>query len=156
MLGFQKLNVNPKVRKTGDCVTRALSKVMRIDYNQVVLDLAKLQVETGYDSHSKQCYELYLKQHGWIKHKQPRYAEDGTKYLVGDIYKLLYPYERAIISCAHHLTCKDSMDIIDTWDCRRKTIGNYYTHPDDNPYETPMPKTHEVKACEPKRRVRIG
>lgn len=130
MVGFNKYNANPKGRKTGDCVIRAISRATGKHYNDVVMDLAQMQIQTGYDDASKECYDKYLKEQGWIKHKQPRY-EDGTKYLVGDIYRLTQPYQRVIITMAGHMTVKDG-EIQDTWDCRRKTISNYYTHPDDD------------------------
>ena len=131
MIGFKRENLNPKGRKTTDCVIRAITAATKKDYNEVLMDLAKLQVETAYDMSDKRCYEKYLVSLGWIKHKQPRKI-DGTKYRVGEINKLVYPGQRAIISMAGHLSVKVDQDIIDTWDCRRKTIGYYYTHPEDN------------------------
>jgi len=130
MISFKNFNVNPKNRKTTDCVIRAIATATRQEYDKVVLDLAQMQIKTGYDMSDKKCYEKYLISLGWVKHKQPRKI-DGSKYLVGEIDDLVYPHQTAIISLAHHLTVKDFYDIVDIWDCRHKTIGNYYTLIDD-------------------------
>jgi len=137
MVGFMKHNANPKGKRTGDCVIRAITVATGIPYSQVVTELTKIHLETGHDSHSKQAYEKYLISLGWIKHKQP-VKLDGSKYKVGEINLLIRPYERAIISMANHLSVKLGTNVYDTWDCRKKTIGNYFTHPKDSPYSPPI------------------
>jgi hypothetical protein len=130
---FEHLNLNPRGRKTADCVIRALAAVTGGSYKDVLLELANIQIETGHDMSTKYGYERFLTSRGWVKHKQPRKI-DGSKYLVGEIGNLVRPYERVIITMVHHMTVKMNQSIYDIWDCRRKTIGNYYTHPDDMPY----------------------
>ena len=41
-------NANPKKKLTTDCVIRALSTAMEKPYQEVVMELAQLQCETGY------------------------------------------------------------------------------------------------------------
>jgi len=130
MVGFKNENINPRKRKTTDCVIRAITTATSMEYSQVLLGLADIHIKTGYHMSDKKNYEKFLNNLGWIKHKQPRKL-DGTKYLVGEINQLVRPNQRAIISLAGHLTAKIENEIIDTWDCRHKTIGNYYTHPKD-------------------------
>ena len=74
----------------------------------------------------KKNYEKYLEQLGWVKMKQPR-KSDNTKYLVGEIDEVT-THSSVIISCAHHLTCRINDEIVDIWDCRGKTIGNYWIY----------------------------
>lgn len=126
MIGFELRNVNPKNKKTGDCVIRALTTATEQPYEVVRDELFELMKKTGYSMNSKQNYEKYLKQKGWVKHKQPRRPE-GTKYKVAEIDEFIAPYERAVISIANHLTATENGKIIDLWDCRRKTILNFYT-----------------------------
>jgi hypothetical protein len=57
--------------------------------------------------------------------KQPR-EYDGTKYLVGEVDRLIKSTDTVIIRCAHHLTVVKNNTLYDLWDCRYKTIGNYY------------------------------
>lgn len=119
-------NINPKGKKTGDCVIRALTVASGIDYHQVSDELYELSKKTGHTMFSKQTYEKWLAANGFIKHKQPR-KPNGTKYTVGEIKELVGENTSAVVSVANHLTTFDGGALIDTWDCRSKTIGNYYT-----------------------------
>lgn len=120
-------NINPKGKKTADCVIRAISKASGKDYWQVAEDLFKLQKKTGYMLNEKRCYEKLLDDYGFIKKAQPRKL-DNTKYLVGEIDKLveIRKPKSVVISMASHLTCYINNEIVDLWDCRYKTIGNYW------------------------------
>lgn len=128
MLHYLEKNVNPKHRKTGDCSTRALVSTLGIEYNEAL----KLQMEESlksyYDPTSKQVMERVLKRYGYIKMPQPRKA-DGKKYLVHELDKIVSKNIRAngvLVTVAHHHTCVKNDDVIDIWDCRNKTISNYY------------------------------
>ena len=124
MLLYKEENLNFKNKKTTDCVIRAISKAEGKDYKEVAQGLFDCFIKTGYAMNDKKCYEKYLEQLGWQKKKQPR-KRDNTKYLVGEAN--LIGFDRImILSCAHHLTCKVGNAIVDIWDCRRKTIGNYW------------------------------
>lgn len=126
MAGFVNINVNPKNKKTGDCVIRALTSASGKGYYQVSDELYELSKKTGHMLNSKQTYEKWLDANGFVKHKQPR-KPDGTKYTVREIKELVGDLEQAVVSMANHLTSYEHGRIVDTWDCRRKTIGNYYT-----------------------------
>lgn len=76
---FHFHNANPRNRITGDCRIRAISVACEVPYNQVVMDLAKIQCETGYDQCCGQGIDILMKQYGWEKQKQPR-KWDNTKY----------------------------------------------------------------------------
>lgn len=140
MVDYCKINVNPKNRKTGDCVIRALTVAIhdenggdiKKEYKQVLTELYMIALKTGYMVNSKQAYEKFLENHGFIKYKQPRKA-DNTKYKVGEINKAIkfncsptYTENSVcVISCANHLTVYTNV-LIDIWDCRNKSIGNYW------------------------------
>lgn len=127
MVDFKNKNVNPKNRKTGDCVVRALSIATGNDYVSVYQELFDISLKTGYILNEKRVEDKLLERYGFIKHKQPR-KYDGTKYTIGEIDKLVdCDNNVVVIRCAHHLTVVQSGKIIDTWDCRNKCISNYYT-----------------------------
>lgn len=128
MLSYKELNVNPKQRKTGDCSTRALVSVLGMNYDEVL----KLQVEEAlkcyYDITSKQVIERVLKRFGYVKMQQPR-KRDNTKYKVSELDEITTPEERErgiLVTVANHHTCIKENEIIDTWNCGRKSVGNYY------------------------------
>lgn len=141
LVDFKNLNVNPYKRKTCDCVVRALTVAINVDceysmneaYKKVLMELVNISLKTGYMINDKHTFDIFLTNHGFIKYKQPR-KPDNKKYLVGEIdtvlrnvlYKEYDIYKSVcVISCANHLTVYTNI-IMDTWDCRRKTIGNIW------------------------------
>ena len=125
MINFEKRNVNPKNRKTGDCVIRALTVATGKDYNEIYKELFDISLKTGYILNEKRVEDKLLEKYGFIKHKQPRKV-DGSKFTIGEIDKLVNNGV-VVIRCAHHLTAVLDGCLIDTWDCRCKCISNYYT-----------------------------
>lgn len=128
MIDFANINLNPKHRKTGDCSTRALCGTLNIPYKEAL----KLQFEESlkcfYDPTSKQVIERVLKRFGWVKMKQPR-KEDNTKYKVGEMDEILTPEQMkqgVLVTVANHHTCINNGCVCDIWDCRNKSVGNYY------------------------------
>ena len=57
MIEFNKVNVNPKGRKTGDCSTRALVGTLGISYEDALKLQMKYALKTYYDPTSKQVME---------------------------------------------------------------------------------------------------
>lgn len=130
---FHYYNANPKNKITGDCWCRAICTALEIPYNQVVMEMAELHCKTG-----KDCpIDDYLKSKGWIKHKQPRKA-DNTKYTGKEFCQKL---NSDIMSIGikvianiggHHIVCikEDEVEglykIHDIWNSTEKCIGNYW------------------------------
>lgn len=144
---FHYHNANPKSKITSDCVIRAISTALEIDYNTVVRELAELQIKTGYDDGDAKCYGKYLESKGWYKHKQPR-SVDGGKLTGHSFCNYISCNKRkdyGNILChigGHHIvaiipTCSgdgynDRFKVCDIWDSTGKCIGNYWTkHQED-------------------------
>lgn len=128
MIDFQYVNVNPKGRKTGDCSTRALVGVIGITYEQALKMQCQEAIKSCYGITDKQVIERVLKKFGFIKMKQPR-KEDGKKYTVGELDEILTKRqieEGVLVTVARHHTCIKNGCVQDIWDCRGKTVGNYY------------------------------
>lgn len=123
MARFVYYNANPKGRKTEDCVVRALTFALQLPYEEVLTELFETQLKSGYCLLGKHCYERVLAAHGFVKMKQPKHS-DGRKYLVREID--LLTSKRCVVSMANHLTAAEGGFIYDLFDCRYKTIGNYY------------------------------
>ena len=124
---FHYYNANPKNRITGDCRIRAISVACEVPYNQVVMDLAKIQCETGYDQCCNQGIDILLKQYGWIKHKQPR-KPDNTKYTGAEFCERARKYENYIANIGgHHIVAIVGGKVWDIWDSTSGCIGNYWT-----------------------------
>lgn len=124
---FHYHNANPKNRITGDCRVRAISVGCDKSYNEVVMDLAKIQCDTGYDQTTNQGIAILLKQYGWIKHRMPVH-NDNTKYTLLEFIQEK-PKGTYIVSMAHHITLVKDGKCWDIWDCVRYggKIGNYWS-----------------------------
>lgn len=133
---FKYHNANPKNRITGDCVTRALCTALGIGYNDCVMEQAEIQCKTGYDNATPQGIDYYLKTKGWIKHSQPRKA-DNTKYTGKEWCKELnhsiWFIGKTVVANVggHHTVCiKQDVDglfkVHDHWDSTNGCIGNYW------------------------------
>ena len=83
---FHYFNANPKNRITTDCVVRAICLATQKSYATVVMDLAKLQCETGYDDGDKPLIDRYLQMQGFLKQKQPK-KPNGKSILVESFAK---------------------------------------------------------------------
>ena len=128
MVGYIKHNVNPKGRLTGDCTTRALVSCLGISYLDALKYQFRYAAQTSYDPTSKQVVELILKEFGYKKMKQPR-KFDNRKYKVLELDDLLSSknmQDGVFVTIANHHTCIKNNNVIDIWDCRDKTVGNYY------------------------------
>ena len=125
---FHYYNANPKNRITGDCRIRAIATACEVPYNQVVMDLAKIQCETGYDQCCNQGLDILLKQYGWVKHRQPR-KDDNTKYTGEEFCKrLANRKERYVANIGgHHIVAIVEAKVYDIWDSTDGCIGNYWT-----------------------------
>lgn len=124
---FHYYNANPKNRITTDCVIRAISTATDIPYNQVVMGLAEMQCQTGYDEADVTLIDKYLSSKGWTKHKQPR-KEDNTKYTGKDFcLRMANKHVRYVANIGgHHIVAIVNGKVYDTWDSTDGCIGNYW------------------------------
>lgn len=128
MVDYFEYNVNPKGRRTGDCSTRAIVGTLRISWETALKLQMKYALQDYYDPTSKQVMEKVLAEFRYVKMKQPR-KKDKKKYLVGEMDKILTKQqmqEGVLITVAGHHTCITEGYVQDIWDCRYKTVGNYY------------------------------
>ena len=130
---FHYFNANPKNRITGDCRIRAIAVACEVPYNKVVMDLARIQCETGYDQCTNQGLDILLKEYGWVKQKQPR-KKDNTRYTGKEWCKLLQKDPSVVIGGArvvaniggHHMVAIVDGKVWDTWNSTDGCIGNYW------------------------------
>ena len=123
---FCYYNANPKNRITGDCMFRAISLATGYSWEEIVKMYYELVIETKYDG--EQVVDKLLSNLGWIKHKQPRKA-DNTKYTGKEFcHKLARIEERYIANIGgHHMVAIVNGRVNDIWDSTDGCIGNYWT-----------------------------
>lgn len=124
---FHFSNVNPKGRKTGDCVVRAISAFLGESWEQVYRELAELGIKRGTAMDCPETYVKFLETRGFVKCPMPRHA-DGTRFTGREYCERLavggWVY---ILSMAGHLTFVNADGRIwDIWDCGEKSVGNVW------------------------------
>ncbi|MBP1537287.1 MAG: hypothetical protein ILA17_05410 [Ruminococcus sp.] len=133
---FHFYNANPNGDRAADCAIRALCTAMRQSWEFTLKGLVEVALEHKLSPIETKCIEIYLKERGWVKHKQPRKA-NGKKYTGKEFCKehLSYAWlnDRVIANIGgHHITAIIEGRINDTLDCSEYCIGNYWTPPEDN------------------------
>ena len=141
---FHYFNANPKGRITGDCRIRGIAAATGEDYNVIVMALAIIQVETGYDQTANQGINILMEKLGWKKMPQPR-KRNGRKYTGREFCRVQQKYlgdkanhgkdvgDGIVISprvfCnigGHHEVAIVDGKVWDIWDSTDGCIGNYW------------------------------
>lgn len=123
---FVEYNANPKGRKTGDCVIRAICTALNETWEDTYKGLLEVALDTGYAISCTENYGEYLKRKGYIKQKMPRKL-NNRKYTVAEFAdELAKPKVTYIINIANHTTMIRNKNLYDLWDCRRKSVLNYW------------------------------
>lgn len=138
---FHYYNANPKNKITTDCVIRAICTVLDKPYNTVVMEMAELQCKTGLDDAENKCIDKYMKQHGWIRVKQPK-KEDNTKYTGKEFCQALQNFEKSslgLIGCktskmlvsmgSHHIVAVVNNKVWDHWNSTNGKVGQIWINP---------------------------
>lgn len=127
---FNFYNANPHNKFTDDCVIRALCTAMDKSWAEVFNELCLISLKYGVMPTDSKCFEKYLKENGWVKHRQPRKL-DNTKYTGKEFIKEIIvcnaPYLNVIARIgSHHIVAIVNGKVFDTWDCTNGCIGNYW------------------------------
>lgn len=128
MLKLKKSNANPKNRKTGDCVTRALTVCLNIPYEEILRLQYIAAVKGYYGITDKETAGIILSEYGYEKMPQPR-KPDGKKYSVEEMDAITTPEQRAkgiYVTVAGHAVVIKGDEYIDIWDCGYKAVCNYW------------------------------
>ena len=123
---FIKYNNNPKNKKTGDCVIRAISFATNDSWENTYKALAELGIKNYLILNDTNNWRKYLKLLGYEQQKMPRKA-DNTRYTVHEFCNQLAKKDVTyIIKVANHITVVKDKDLYDTWNCSNKSVGNYW------------------------------
>lgn len=123
---FIKYNNNPKNKKTGDCVIRAISFATNNTWENTYRELTELGIKNCLILNDTNNWRKYLKLLGYEQQKMPRKA-DNTRYTVHEFCNQLAKKDVTyIIKVANHITVVKDKDLYDTWDCSNKSVGNYW------------------------------
>jgi len=121
---FIKSNPHPTGKKIGDCVVRALAIADAKKWNDVYQELCAIGFELKNMPNSKQVYEEYLIRNGWKKQKMPKHSTGKRMKL--EEFANQNPKLTFVANVVKHLTIVETATLLDTWNCSRKCIGNYF------------------------------
>lgn len=139
---FHYYNANPKNRKGGDCVVRAVANALDQSWEQTVREMTEVGIQHGFVLNDTHTYDKYLQSKGFMKCMQPR-KHDNTKYTGEEWCEMLDRVTKkgdwgAIVANigGHHAVCiKPLIDedgtyrgyrVWDIWDSTDGCIGNYW------------------------------
>lgn len=124
-MNFIKTNPNPSGKKTGDCVVRALALAEDKRWLDVYDALCKLGRELHEMPNNKKTYETYLLKRGWRKQRMPKHPT-GKRYQLRELAN--EKNNQIFVACVvKHLATVKNGELLDTWDCGAKCVGNYFT-----------------------------
>jgi len=118
-MAFKYYNRHPKGIETSDCVVRAISTALDIDYLDCRRNLNRSKRELGFNSYKESKF-LYKYLQGF-----PRLifkAIKGEPRIKADDFTMLHPKGTYIVKLAGHITCIIDGVILDTWDCGYRSV----------------------------------
>jgi hypothetical protein len=117
---FRYHNENPYKVEESDCVIRAISRALNIEY-PVAEELLKMSAEhNGCDMLCVGCYHHLLED---VFKLPVRYADNWER--VKDISKQ-FENNKVLIRIDGHLTMSDCGVIYDLWDCTNRLVDCYW------------------------------
>lgn len=112
-------NANPTGDKLPDCVIRAISLSVGINYNVVIWMLEDIGDAFSCDELCVDCYSRLLTEVFCFE------EYDGMGKAVEQIAEE-HPYDIVLIRTRGHLTCSLSGVIFDIWDCSQEECDRYW------------------------------
>ena len=123
---FIKYNKNPKKKKTNDCVIRAIATATNSSWEYIYSKLAEQGLKNGLMINDRRNWIKYLKNLGYEKQAMPR-KKDRTRYTLEEFATEIAEEDKIyIVKLAKHLTVIKNKNLIDTWNCSYKCVGNYW------------------------------
>lgn len=116
---YRYFNANPLNRKEKDCVCRAISRALRLSYDEVEYKLALIGELFDCDKLCVRCYAHLLEE---VFGLQPHYAHGKT---VKELARK-YPRQTIIIRLDGHLTVVENGVLYDTRNCRNAVADMFW------------------------------
>lgn len=113
-LAYVYENKNPANRRVGDCVIRAIAKVMNMSWDDVAIDLSMMMVTEKDILTSNAVWGKYLRLNGFERYSIENTCPDC--YSVRD-FCLDNPVGIFVLGTGSHAIAVINGDYYDSWDC---------------------------------------
>lgn len=120
---FVYYNPNPKGKRTGDCVIRAICKAFSAEWLDVYLALCFEGAEMGDWGNVNTVWDRYLKEHGFTREVIPNTCPQC--YTIADFCRD-HPQGTYILATGTHAVCVAAGRIYDTWDSSEEIPIYFY------------------------------
>ena len=110
--------------RQGDCVVRALTKVMNKTWLEVFNELIPYAIEIQCMPNSKTCYESYLKDNGFEYHGISN--RKGSKRPTVESFTKEHKTGTSFLNVANHVVSVVDGIYYDTWDSGQCCLYGYY------------------------------
>lgn len=120
---FEYFNPNPKNKKVGDCVVRALSKALNQSWKDTLLQLFTYAYYMADMPSSNAVWGSYLKNKGFVRLSLPNSCPDC--YTIKD-FCIDHPYGTYVVGTGTHTVCIEDGCYFDSWDSGDETPVFYY------------------------------
>lgn len=129
---FKRYNPNPKGQYVGDCVIRAISKVLEKDWHHTYLDICiQGYIECDMPS-ANHVWDSYLQKKGFKRTIIPNTCPDC--YTVSDFCED-NPKGEYILATGSHVVAVIDGDYYDSWDSGKEVPIYYFAKGDTNGLE---------------------
>ena len=110
--------------KYGDCVIRALTKALDMEWLEVFDDIQPISRELQIPFNCKPCYDKYLEAKGFVYHGISN--AKGTKRPTVQSFALAHKEGLYVLRVAHHIVTVSEGYFYDTWDSGDKSLYGYW------------------------------
>lgn len=145
---FVEYNPNPLSKRAGDCVIRAVTKVMDIDWDKAYLGI----IMQGYSLKDmpsiNHVWGQYLKEHGFSRHAIPDTCPEC--YTIAD-FASEHKTGKYILATGSHVVAVVDGDYYDTWDSGEE-VPMYYFEKEEEAWQDNGETTQVEPVTPPTRR----
>ena len=120
---WQSFNPNPRGKRVGDCVIRALSAATGKSWEETYIELCLLGYIAGDLPSSNKIWDTYLKSQGFTRHIVT--AECLDCYTIQDFCNE-YPQGTYVIGTGSHAVAVVDGVLLDSWDSSDETPIYFY------------------------------
>lgn len=130
---YQNINMNPKNKKSTDCVVRALTIATNNTIESVIEELTKIYIAKGWFITDIKCVDRFLTNNGFVKQKMLLH-DNNKKFNVVEFCDYLDSINInkpvvAKVGAGHvavFVRYPEGYCLVDNHDCSKSCIGNWW------------------------------
>lgn len=127
-MAFIEYNPNPTGRRVGDCAVRAISKALKIDWEEAYSMIAANGYRIGDMPSSDSVWGSVLRQNGFYRKAIPNTCPDC--YTVTDFCRS-HPRGTYVLAFGGHVATVVDGDLYDTWNSSHEVPQYYWYRKDE-------------------------